>query len=252
VRVAVWLKRPVHAQDRFEGPKPSTIWMAAMMAPGAFSTQSEIVRRGHSAARITIHPNDHFMRASANGAASERDELIEAPRFWSQSGRTYEYAFSLYLPADFPIVDTRLVVAQWQQLCEWGSCRPDNPILAIRYVGGVMFVTRKNDAGEVKLYSSEGEMRGRWLDFRFVTRFSQQDDGAIDGWMNGQRIVQYRGVTAYRAARGYPAHGFFYFHIGLYRDLMKQPMTIYVDDFRKDQCATPSCDELDAARRTSR
>ena len=48
--------------------------------------------------------------------------------------------------------------------------------------------------------------------------------------MNGQQIVQYRRVTAYRAARGYPAHGFFCFKIfkmGLYRDLMKQPMTIF-------------------------
>jgi hypothetical protein len=192
IRIAWMLHRPVHTRDGFEGPKVSSIWAAAMMAPGAFSTQSEIVRSGHRAARITIHANDHFLAASDNGAASERDELIESPRFWAQSGRTYQYAFSLYIPADFPIVDTRLVIAQWQQLCEWGSCRPDNPILAIRYVGGVLFVTRKNDAGEKKLYISQGEMRGHWLDLRFVTRFSQKDDGAIDGWMNRQRIVQYR------------------------------------------------------------
>jgi len=78
-------------------------------------------------------------------------------------------------------------------------------------------------------------MRGRWLDFRFVIRFSQNDDGLITGWLNGQQIVQYRGVTAYRAAFGYPAHGFFYFKMGLYRDLMQEPMTIYLDEFRKDQ-----------------
>jgi hypothetical protein len=251
IRIAWLLRRPVHTQDGFEEPKLSSIWTAMRMVPGAFSIQSAIVHSGYRAARITLHSNDRFEAASDDGAASERDELMEAPRFWSQSGRTYDYAFSLYLPTDFPIVDTRLVIAQWKQLCEWGSCRPDNPVLAIRYVGGVLYITRKNDAGEAKLYSSEGEMRGRWLDFRFVTRFSQQDDGAIDGWMNGQRIVQYRGVTAYRAARGYPAHGFFYFKMGLYRDLMKQPMTIYLDDFRKDQCATPACNQLDVSRKSS-
>ena len=212
------------------------------MVPGAFSTQREIVHRGHRAAQITLRANDCFEAASDDGAASERDELMEAPRFWSRSGRTYEYTFSLYLPRDFPIVETRLVIAQWKQLCEWVGCRPDNPVLAIRYVGGVVFVTRKNDSGEVTVYRSQGEMRGRWLDFRFVTRFSQTDDGAINGWMNGQPIVEYRGVTGYRAARGYPAHGFFYFKMGLYRNLMKQPMTIYLDDFRKDQCATSTCD----------
>jgi hypothetical protein len=167
---------------------------------------------------------------------------MEVPWFWSQSGTTYDYRFSLYLPTDIPIVQERLVIAQWKQLCEWVSCRPDNPVLAIRYVGGVLFVTRRNDAGQTTIYRSQGEMRGRWLDFRFVTRFSQSDDGVIDGWMNGQQIVRYRGVTAYRAARGYPAHGFFYFKMGLYRDLMKQPMTIYLDDFRKDQCAASTCD----------
>ena len=242
IRLAWLLHRPVQIRDGFEEPKLSSIWTAERMVPGAFSVQSEIVRSGHSAAQITLRANDRYEAASDDGAATERDELTEAPRFWPQSGRTYDYAFSLNLPRDFPIVDVRLVIAQWKQLCEWGSCRPDNPVLAIRYEGGILFVTRKNDAGQVTMYRSQGEMRGRWLDFRFVTRFSQRDDGAINGWMNGQQIVQYRGVTAYRAARGYPAHGFFYFKMGLYRDLMQQPMTIYLDDFRKDQCATPTCD----------
>jgi len=242
MRLAWLLHRPVHIRDGFEEPKLSSIWTAGKMVPGALSIQSEVVHSGHSAAQITLHSNDRFEAASDDGAASERDELTEAPRYWSRSGRTYDYSFSLFLPSDFPIVRVRLVIAQWKQLCEWEPCRPDNPVLAIRYEGGILFVTRKNDAGQVNIYRSQGEMRGRWLDFRFVTRFSQGDDGAINGWMNGQQIVQYRGVTAYRAARGYPAHGFFYFKMGLYRDLMKQPMTIYLDDFRKDQCATSTCD----------
>ena len=248
IRSAWLLHRPVHIRDDFEEPKLSSIWTAEKMVPGAFSIQSEIVHSGHSAAQITLHTNDRFEAASDDGAASERDELMEAPRFWSRSGRSYDYTFSLYLPRDFPIVRVRLVIAQWKQLCEREPCRPDNPLLAIRYVGGILFVTCKNDAGETTIYKSEGEMRGRWLDFRFVTRFSQRDDGFLNGWLNGQQIVQYRGVTAYRGARGYPAHGFFYFKMGLYRDLMKQPMTIYIDDFRKDQCETPTCDELKLPR----
>lgn len=234
------LHRPVHVADDFETPELSSLWTDDRMVPSAFAVQSEIVRSGHSAARITVHPNDRFEAGSDDGPASERDELMEAERLWSQTGRTYEYSFSLYLPRDFPVVDSRLVIAQWKQLCEWSNCRPDNPVLAIRYVGGVLYITRKNDAGETVLYKSQGEMRGRWMDFRFVTRFSQSEDGAIDGWLNGQQIVHYRGVTAYRAARGYPAHGFFYFKTGLYRDQIPQPMAIYLDAYRKDLCATPN------------
>jgi hypothetical protein len=232
----VWLlQRPVHVADDFEERELSSVWVSARMVPGSFATQSEVVHSGRRAAQITLHAGDRFEPATDEGPANERDELMEAPSTWSRMGRAYEYAFSLYLPPDFPIVDTRLVVAQWKQLCEWIRCRPGNPVVAIRYVGGVLYVTRKNEDGQVTLYRSRGEMRGRWLDFRFVIRFSQHEDGRIDGWMNGERIALYRGVTAYRSALGYPAHGFFYFKTGLYRDLMKEPMTLYLDGFRKDQ-----------------
>jgi hypothetical protein len=241
-RVEWMLHRTIHVEDQFEKPALSSIWTSERMVPGAFSIQREIVHSGHSAAQITVHPHDRYEPGSEDGPASERDEVMEAPRFWSQSGKTYQYSFSLYLPRDFPIVQTRLVISQWKQLCEFGECRPDNPVLAIRYVGGVLFITRKNDDGQEVLYSSHGEVRGQWLSFRFVTRFSQGNDGVIDGWLNGQPIVHFHGVTAYRAARGYPALGLFFFKMGLYRDLMQQPMTIYIDDFQRDQCATSACD----------
>jgi hypothetical protein len=122
LRLAWLLHRPVHIRDDFEEPKLSSIWTAGKMVPGAFSTQREIVHSGHSAAQITIHPNDRFEAASDDGAASERDELMEAPQFWSRPGRTYDYSFSLYLPKDFPIVERRLVIAQWKQRCEWEPC----------------------------------------------------------------------------------------------------------------------------------
>ena len=230
------LHRPVHAADGFEEPGLSSTWISWRMAPGAFSTQSTIVRSGRRAGQITLRANDCFQEANDSGPANERDELTEAPWLWSRTEKTYAYSFSLYLPRDFPIVDKRLVLAQWKQVCEWKNCRPKYPVLAIRYVRGILYITRRTDGGQVKLYQSQGEMRGQWLDFHFVTRFSQQEDGLIQGWLNGQQIVRYRGVTAYRAARAYPTHGFFYFKMGLYRDLMKEPMTIYLDDFRKDEC----------------
>jgi hypothetical protein len=107
----------------------------------------------------------------------------------------------LYLPADFPIVLTRLVLAQWKQACEWRRCRPQNPVLAIRYQNGELSVTRQDDDGKSILYSTKQEMRGRWLDFRFETRFSRGQDGLIGGWLNLEAILDYRGPTVYRGAR---------------------------------------------------
>ncbi len=229
------IRRPVHVRDGFEKPGLDPVWIYWRMVPKAFSIQSEIVRSGRCAARITLKSGDVHEEASWRGEANERDELCEAPWLWSRMNKTYEYSFSLYLPKDFPIVDTRLVLAQWKQVCEWIRCHPPNPVFSIRYSGGELFVTRRDDEGQTRLYTSQGEMRGRWLDFRFVIRFSQKEDGFIAGWLNGQQIIQYRGVTAYRSSIGYTAHGLVYFKMGLYRDLMKEPMTIYLDEFRKDQ-----------------
>ncbi len=231
-----WLmRRPIHNQDSFEEPGLDSVWISKAMVPEAFSIQNRIVRGGRYAAQIVLKSGDVHEDASWKGEANERDEICEAPWFWSRMDRTYQYSFSLFLPKDFPIVDTRLVIAQWKQVCEWFGCRPPNPVLAIRYSRGELFVTRRGDEGQTRLYTSLGEMRGRWLDFRFVIRFSQKEDGFINGWLNGQQIVKYTGVTAYRSSFGYTAHGFFYFKMGLYRDPMKELMTIYLDEFRKDQ-----------------
>jgi hypothetical protein len=226
-----------HAQiqvyDGFESPLLSSDWSKRRMVADAFRVQSNIVRAGHSAGEITLHSGDRHENASDSGAASERDELMEQWWLFAHTQRTYRYSFSLYLPADFPVVPTRLVLAQWKQLCEWRDCRPDNPVLALRYQNGELFVTRQDDHAKSILYSTKQEMRGRWLDFRFEVRFSQDEDGSIDGWLNGAPIVHYKGPTTYQPQRGYPTHGYIYFKTGLYRDEMQQPMTMYVDEYRK-------------------
>jgi hypothetical protein len=228
-------RRKIHVYDGFESSGLSYCWSESRMVPGAFRVQSEFVRAGHSAAEITVRPGDRREPASDDGVASERDELLEAWWLYAHLNRTYRYSFSLYLPADFPIVPTRLVLAQWKQLCEWTRCRPDNPVLAIRYQNGELFVTRQDEHARSVLYSTKQEMRGRWLDFRFETRFSREQDGRIDSWLNGEPIVHYAGPTVYQLQRGYPAHGYVYFKTGLYRDEMQQPMTIYLDEYRKDE-----------------
>ena len=58
-------------------------------------------------------------------------------------------------------------------------------------------------------------------------------------WLGGESIVDYSGSTAdaESAATGYPAPGHFYFKMGLYRNVMLQPMTVYIDEYRKRKLA---------------
>ena len=197
--------------------------------------QSKIVRHGKRAAKITIRTNDTFEAGKSTSAPTERDELLQAAPYAPHEGSKYEYEFSLFLPEDFPIVSTRLVVAQWKQYCQGGEkapCSDDSPVLAIRFVSGELYITLSTDSGVIKLYKLNEEIRNRWLDFRFSVRFSRQKNGEIEAYLNDTEIVNYKGVTSYSESHGYPSDSRFYFKLGLYRDIMAEPMTIYIDEFR--------------------
>lgn len=160
---------------------------------------------------------------------TERAELLEAARYWIPFGTDVWYGFSLYLPADFPIVDTRLVVGQWLQLCPDPLLkRLRSPVLAQRYRAGVFHLTLNTDAGRRILWSHEGEIRGRWLDMVYHLRLSTGPRGLVRAWMNGEPIVRYDGRLGY--VEDAPLS---YFRIGLYRDHLPDSMTVSLAHFRR-------------------
>jgi len=228
---------PQHVDDGFESEGLSRLrWSRYRFAPGAVVSEDRVVRAGRRALAITVHSGDRFEQGVDGSASTERAELMEAWWLFARTGRTYSYSFSLYFPEDFPQTSERLVVAQWKQVCLRSKCTPDRPIVAIRYESGRLQVTRQNQEEKVVLYQGDKEVRGRWLDFRFVTKLDSRPDGKIEGWLNGTKIVSYNGPTMFEPARGYPRNGLVYFKMGLYRDALHEPpWTIYVDEYRKDQ-----------------
>jgi hypothetical protein len=107
----------INVYDGFEASALSNLWETDRFTPGSVQMESDFVRAGHSAVRIRLHPNDTFEAGQHGNADSERDELLEARRLVSREDTPYEFSWSMYLPADFPIVPVRLVVAQWKQYC---------------------------------------------------------------------------------------------------------------------------------------
>jgi hypothetical protein len=232
---------PVHVYDAFESSSLSCRWSKMRLVDGAVRPDATVVHSGHQSLAITVHSGDRHEDASDNGAATERDEIMESWWLYSRVGRTYVYSFSLFLPEDLPSDANRLVIAQWRQLCEASRCRPDNPILAIRYQQGLLEITGQHDQERHVLYQSSANYKGRWLDFRFVIKFNQRE-GSVFATLDGASIVDYKGPTVFAVAHGYPEHGLVYFKTGLYRDaLNKPPWTLYVDDYRKDQCPDVGC-----------
>jgi hypothetical protein len=234
---------PIDVYDGFETPILSNLWETSRFAPGAVEMQSDVVRAGHGAVKLTVHPRDMFEAGQNGDLDSERDELLEARRFVSHENTGYEFSFSMFFPKDFPIVPTRLVIAQWKQYCPGllekavAPCSDDSPVLALRYISGELRITQDINKKLVMLYREKGEFRGRWLDFRIQALFTPSANGRVKVWLDGKRLVDYTGATAdaENAATGYTNPSVFYFKMGLYRDLMPEPMTVYIDEYRKRQ-----------------
>jgi len=226
----------INVSDGFETRQLSKIWSTDRMEIKSFEIQSTIVRKGKSAAKITIHTGDKTETGTGTSANSERDELLEDRSLVSIEGSKYEYKFSMFLPETFPIVSTRLVIAQWKQYCPSGqACSDDSPVVAIRYQSGKLFVTLQTDSGRVTLYTLKDEIRNRWLDFKFQIRFSKQNNGEILAFLNDQEIVHFNGIVSYSENRGYLSKNWYYFKMGLYRNIMPEPMTIYIDEYSKKE-----------------
>jgi hypothetical protein len=227
----------INVYDGFETPVLSDLWEQSRLEKRSIVMESRVVRAGHQAIAITVRSRDKFEAGQHGDADSERDELLEARNLTARQGRAYEQSFSMFFPADFPIVPVRLVIAQWKQYCgiENGPCSDDSPVLALRYIGGTLLITQDIDKKHIVLYQKKGAFRGRWLDFRTQVRFSPDSHGRVKFWLAGKLLVDYTGVTAddETPATGYTNPGWFFFKMGLYRDVMKRPMTIYIDEYRK-------------------
>jgi hypothetical protein len=219
--------------DGFESTSLSKIWTSDKFLPGALGFQSQYVRSGNKAAMLILHPGDQI--EEEKGTILERAEVKESKKLFSLENSIYEYSFSILLPPDFPIVPTRLVIAQWKQDCKSGNCDPNSPVIALRYVSGKFYITLQTEPKQITLFSQKETILNKWMDFKFQVRFSRSQDGGIKAWLSGKQIVNYKGTTAYAQNYGYPIPGVFYFKMGLYRDHMDQPMTIYFDDYSKRQ-----------------
>jgi len=226
--------------DGFETTQLSKVWDTDRFEAGAVEMQTNVFHAGHSAVKITVRAKDKFEAGINGNSDSERAELLEARPLTSKENETYEFSFSMFIPTDFPIVPTRLVIAQWKQYCpKGGDCFDDSPVLAMRYIGGELRITQDfgNGKHHTILYKEKGEFRGRWLDFRFQVRFSTNENGRVQAWRGERQMVDYKGATANpeNATTGYASPSRFYFKMGLYRNVMPEPMTIYIDEYRKKQ-----------------
>ena len=224
---SVPVPRVVTADD-FAGPRiDRRIWITTWWNRQDGIT-NEHSRSGPSSLRMTVRPGDYRMYGRG-GQATERSELMERQAL--RMGTEARYTYSVFVPEDFPIADVRLVISQWKQLTvRYGRKR--SPVVAARYRNGRFSITIDTARGQEELYGVGSQQQpalvGEWTDFDYDVRFAADGSGILDVWMNGERIVSYRGVL------GYPDDlSGIRFRLGLYRDAMDEPMSVSFDAFER-------------------
>ena len=202
------------------------IWTLQRMSPRALAFVSDPVSGAHPVLALTLYPGD-VAGPGGDGESTERAELSEARAVQLPTGTDVWYGFSLYLPPDFPVVDRRLVLAQWKQAR--GDCSMDHsPAAALRYRGGVLSITVQDAGRRVTVFRETAEVRGRWLDLVVRLRVTPSPDGRLEAWLDGRRVADYQGVLGYPDDRDRV-----YFKMGPYRDHLPVPMTVLLARFRR-------------------
>jgi Polysaccharide lyase len=215
-----------HLFDGFEADTVAAFWRAGdagsgRFAPGAVAVSADHARTGKRSVRITVREGD-VEQGGGDGASTERAELDSGTHPFA--GRDLWYGFSFLVPPGFPVVETRLVVAQWKQAGVDGG-----PLVGQRYRSGTHHLTVRDwttPQGARKTYPLPAIRPGRWTDMVYHLRPRADDAGLVEVWVDGVRVVSHKGPTVSRAGEDRV-----YSKIGLYRDRMKEPMTIYFDNY---------------------
>lgn len=212
--------------DNFEADKVAAFWSpgsagSGRYEPGAVLITDARARSGKTSAQITVREGD-IEQHGGDGQRTERAELDSGKH--PLLGKRVKYAFSFLIPRDFPIVDNRLVIAQWKQ------DQADRPLIALRFRDGNFYVTI-NQAESLESQNLESHdlplvELGAWNDLVINVFFSALGNGRVQVSLNGNQVIDYRGPTA---VDGGP--NLFYNKLGLYRDRWPDPMTIFIDDY---------------------
>jgi adenylate kinase family enzyme len=214
---------PLSLADDFQGTVAS-FWERDWMPAQPLEFVPDPDAPTGQALAITVRAGD-CPGVGGHGEPTERAELYETRAAALPIESEAWYGFSFYLPADFPVVDRRLVVGQWHQP---HPAPFRSPLVANRFRDGAFSITREDGVTRVVCFEERREVRGRWLALAYHVRFSPTSAGLLEAWMDGRQVVSYRGPL------GYPDGGDrVHFRIGLYRDHLPMPMTMLIRHFRR-------------------
>lgn len=208
------------------------------------------VRAGRKSIRFEVRPGDCGRNSIGHSDCAtdrERHELVQVGRT-QQDGDDYWYAWSIYLPPDFPVVyPTKVALAQFHQHPE--------VIWMFRNGKGGYFVNRQEELGRGYGFDRilfDADMRGMWNDILVHVHWTAGEGGIFRVWVNGVRAYDYRGPTMGRNTTVYFKFGIYRTFASLYRKAKGvdavPTQVVYFDEVRRGR----SREEVTAGLRRNR
>jgi polysaccharide lyase-like protein len=156
-------------------------------------------RTGKTAVRLHTEPGDSRVNGSDDW---ERNDLALSPEATDcDEGREAWWAHSVLFPNDYVIAPGGAVVMDFHHTGSGGNANfhfNSTPRgLRLHGFGG-------SSSNPVEYRVELGPLeRNVWYDLVYHVRWSSKADGFMTAWMNGKRVLSYRGPTLYRGMRCY-------------------------------------------------
>lgn len=178
---------------------------------------------GSRAERFTLKAGDCIRRIGDCDTDRERIEFYD-DRKTTKPGDERWYAWSIYIPADFPVLRGRSPNYILGQVHQFGGSGPE--VLLMLQDDGLHLklsdpfrldddpMNPIPDFRRVKL-ASQSAVKGKWQDFLLQARWSRGEDGQMRLWRNGREVWSYRGANT-------NANDPLYFKYGIYRSFVSR------------------------------
>ncbi|WP_395015938.1 heparin lyase I family protein [Dongia sp.] len=253
-------------EDGFEDGKLDRHWSLKHIDAKSHAYTTAIVREGRQALLLTVRHGDKQATGAEADRCSERAEIMEPPYAMLGIGPDVWYGFALYLPADLPPIDRRLILAQIKQPsagiiptdhpAATPGYRSGNPVVALRLretksaAGEDLLcfsVTPGNDGETHKQHIAIVELKrsdavGRWHNIVLHAKIVPMDavKSRLDFWFDDQAVPRQPDMQKPIAIGYAQAEPTSYFKIGPYRDQAKpgsaevdKPWTFGLDAFKR-------------------
>jgi hypothetical protein len=210
-----------------------TGWKASGNAP---TVTREVARAGRYAMKTSLdrYKDRDSYRTEVSGPGAE-------------IGKEYWYGFSIFLPDDYVPDKIWEIVAQWHGVPDLKQGEQwRNPVLALSTTAGRWgwvsrwdakrntFESGKRQYGGQREYDLGPYQRNVWTDWVVHVKWSYEEDGFLQVWKNGEKVIDQTGPNAFNDVQG-P-----FFKMGLYKGWQKPETpsdavtkrTLYHDEFR--------------------